>query len=177
MDAAAALFAERGYSATSMRDIASAVEMLPGSIYYHFASKDDLLLAIYEAGVTDITEALEGALMGLHDPWARLEAGMAALVEAVTQPQARTRVIFAVTPDQVPRHREALIAARDAFEVRFSTLIDDLPLAPWVDRQLLKLMLLGAGNHAQLWYSESGSYRAEEIGKAFARFVRAPVEH
>ncbi len=51
LDAAAALFAQRGYAATSMRDIALAVKMLPGSMYYHFASKEELLVAVYEAGV------------------------------------------------------------------------------------------------------------------------------
>ena len=51
LDAAARLFAGKGYAATSMRDIAEACEMLPGSLYYHFAAKEDLLVAVYEAGV------------------------------------------------------------------------------------------------------------------------------
>ena len=45
LDAAARLFAERGYAAASMRDIAEASGMLPGSLYYHFAAKEDLLVA------------------------------------------------------------------------------------------------------------------------------------
>ena len=49
LEAAARLFAQRGYAATSMRDIAQAASMLPGSLYYHFAAKEDLLAAVYEA--------------------------------------------------------------------------------------------------------------------------------
>jgi AcrR family transcriptional regulator len=48
LDEAARLFREKGYAATSMRDIAAAVDMLPGSLYYHFAAKEDLLVAVYE---------------------------------------------------------------------------------------------------------------------------------
>ena len=51
LDAAARLFAEKGYVATSMRDIAQDCGMLPGSLYYHFAAKEDLLVAVYERGV------------------------------------------------------------------------------------------------------------------------------
>jgi AcrR family transcriptional regulator len=56
LDEAARLFREKGYAATSMRDIANAVDMLPGSLYYHFSAKEDLLVAVYEEGVRLITE-------------------------------------------------------------------------------------------------------------------------
>jgi AcrR family transcriptional regulator len=55
---AASLFAQRGYAATSMRDIALGVKMLPGSVYYHFASKEELLVAVYEAGVGELDGAV-----------------------------------------------------------------------------------------------------------------------
>jgi len=62
LDEAARLFREKGYAATSMRDIASAVDMLPGSLYYHFAAKEDLLVAVYEEGVRLITEKVRAAI-------------------------------------------------------------------------------------------------------------------
>ncbi len=169
--AAAELFASQGFNATSMRDIAKAVGMLPGSIYYHFPSKDDLLLAIYEAGVEQITTTFEAAIDS-EDPWQRLQAGTSALIRAVSEESAYTRVIFKVTPDEVPRYRLELITLRDAFEAKFKVLVDDLPLQPWVDKHLLRLMILGAGNHAQLWFSPRGGRSADEIGEQFCRFVK-----
>ena len=62
LDVAASLFAQRGYAATSMRDIALGVKMLPGSVYYHFASKEELLVAVYEAGVGELEGAVQAAL-------------------------------------------------------------------------------------------------------------------
>ena len=175
VEAAAELFANQGYKATSMRDISKAVGMLPGSIYYHFPSKDDLLLAIYESGVERITETLEAAVEPLDDPWDRLQAGMSAHIRAITQESAYTRVIFRVEPDDVPKYKSQLVALRDRFEAQFKSLVDDLPLAPWVDRHLLRLMILGAGNHARLWFSPDGGQSPEEIGARFCRLVRDSI--
>ena len=57
-----------------MRDIAKAVDMLPGSIYYHFSSKDELLVTVYEQGVRRISEKVDTAASAETDPWRRLEA-------------------------------------------------------------------------------------------------------
>ena len=68
LDEAARLFREKGYAATSMRDIATAVDMLPGSLYYHFAAKEDLLVAVYEQGVRLITEKARAAIAKHAEP-------------------------------------------------------------------------------------------------------------
>jgi len=73
LDAAAAQFAERGYHATSMRDLAAASAMTPGAIYFHVASKQALLLAVYEEGVQRLLDRVERAAAAEREPWARLE--------------------------------------------------------------------------------------------------------
>ena len=88
LDAAAVEFARSGYSATSVRDIAAAAGILPGSMYYHFASKEDLLAAVHETGIRRIKERVLAAIETADDPWGRLEAACAAHVE--TRTRART---------------------------------------------------------------------------------------
>ena len=61
--AAARLFAEHGFEATSMRDIAGAVGMLAGSMYYHFPSKEELVAATHGRGVEQIIAAVEAATL------------------------------------------------------------------------------------------------------------------
>ena len=177
LDAAADLFATKGFRETTMRDIASAVGMLAGSIYYHHGSKDELLLAVYEAGVENLVRAFNEAVGQETDPWERLLGGMAVHIAAITRDDAYTRVVNRVWPDQVPKHAEALTVLRDRYERCFRSLIDDLPLEPWVDRRLLRLMILGAGNHAQFWFNPGGRLNAEDIGRAFARFLIDPIAH
>ena len=55
----ARLFAKGGFEATSMRDIAGKAGMLAGSMYYHFPSKNDLIAAVYAAGVAEIGAAVD----------------------------------------------------------------------------------------------------------------------
>ena len=62
LDVSAQQFVEKGFASTSTRDIAKATGMLPGSLYYHFASKDDLLVAVFEEGVQRISAS--GRLRG-----------------------------------------------------------------------------------------------------------------
>ncbi|HEY3553889.1 MAG TPA: helix-turn-helix domain-containing protein [Casimicrobiaceae bacterium] len=51
LNEAARLFGERGFHGTTIRDVVRGVDMLPGSLYYHFAAKEDLLAAVYAEGV------------------------------------------------------------------------------------------------------------------------------
>src|SRR5512146_695459 len=74
LDEAARLFRAQGFHGTSIRDIVRAVDMLPGSLYYHFATKEDLLAAVYAEGVERISARVRAAVDGRNDPWQRLQA-------------------------------------------------------------------------------------------------------
>ena len=62
LDAAAAKFAEQGYRATTVRDLAAATAMTPGAIYFHVPNKQALLLAVYEEGVAAHRRRVEKAV-------------------------------------------------------------------------------------------------------------------
>ena len=55
LDVAVDLFIEQGYAGTSVRDISERLGMTKGSLYYHFASKEDVLNAL----VTPLMEDLD----------------------------------------------------------------------------------------------------------------------
>ena len=175
LDAAAELFSTQGFRETTMRDIANAVGMLPGSIYYHYGSKDDLLLAIYETGVERIVEEFSKAVFPVDKPWERLGVAISAHVGAITRQTPYMRVINRVLPEHVSKHAAALSCLRRRYEDCFRDLIDGLPLAPHVDRSLLRLMVLGAVNHTQFWFEPDGKRTPSEVGDAFARLLIEPI--
>ena len=71
-DVAVRLFGEHGYTGTTMRDIAEAVGVLPGSLYAHIDSKETLLLEIVKEGIARFL-AIEQSLQGsTESPEARL---------------------------------------------------------------------------------------------------------
>src|SRR5579859_953804 len=72
--AASDLFVERGYHDTSMDDIATRVGIAKGTVYLHFASKEDLTLALLEQGVREFTHSLDTILSADGTPRDKLEA-------------------------------------------------------------------------------------------------------
>jgi AcrR family transcriptional regulator len=156
LDVAARLFRERGYHVTSMRDIAHEVGMLSGSIYYHFSSKEELLLAVYEEGLRHIAEQVDVAVDEKNTPWDRLEAGCAAHLEALLELSDYTQVMIRVLPPEGGKVAERLLELRDQYEARFRELIDALALPESADRRYLRLLLMGGLNWSHVWYHPGG---------------------
>lgn len=156
LDVAARLFRERGYHVTSMRDIAREVGMLSGSIYYHFPSKEEMLLAVYEEGLRHIAERVDAAVAARDTPWERLEAGCTAHLEALLELSDYTRVMIRVLPPEGGKVAERLLELRDQYEARFRELIDALALPEPADRRYLRLLLMGGLNWSHVWYHPGG---------------------
>ncbi len=157
LEAAAKHFAERGFAGTSMRDIAKAVGMLPGSLYYHFPSKSALLLAVYGEGVKRIAQAVDQAVVEEVQAWARLEAACRAHLETVLDESPYARVVIRVLPQDAADVAEAMTALRDSYERRLRELIADLDLATDCDQGAFRHLLLGGLNWAQVWYRPGGT--------------------
>ena len=176
LDEAARLFRTRGFEGTSVREIATAVGMLPGSLYCHFETKEALLVAVYVKGVQQIIEAVQSAVAGLTDPWERLEAACVAHLEAILRDDDYAQVVVRVRPADVPVAHESLIELRNSYEDLFTGLIKDLPLARGTDRRLLRLMLVGAMNWSQTWYRPGGSFNPRAIARKFIALLRQGQE-
>ena len=155
LNEAAWLFRQKGYHATSVRDVCSAVGMLPGSLYSHFASKEDLLVAVYQAGIAEISEAVTNA-PAAGDPWARFEAACTAHLEALLKSSDYPQVVVRVLPEDAPGARDELVRLRDSYEAIFVPLIADLPLAAGADRGFLLRLVIGALNSTTTWFRPSG---------------------
>jgi AcrR family transcriptional regulator len=175
LDEAARLFRAQGFHGTSVREIVRAVDMLPGSLYYHFPTKEALLAAVYAEGVRRISDAVESAVAGKDDPWERLEAACIAHLEALLQESDYAQVVIRVRPSDAPSVAPDLVKLRDEYERLFVGLIEGLPLARSADRRSLRLMLLGALNWSQTWY-HPGRDSPRAIAKRFVQLLREPLE-
>lgn len=177
LDEAARLFGSKGYEHTSMRDIAAAFGILPGSLYHHFASKDELFVAVYEAGVTHILDAVSAAVASQQAPWDRLEAACVAHLQVLLQKQSyAAAVITDWSAAQTPSWpvRDALVRQRDRYEEVFEALIAALPLAAGIDRHYFKLGLLGALNWSLTWYRPGRETPATVARRLVALFRPTP---
>lgn len=173
LDAAAGLICRHGYHATSMRDIGRATDMLPGSIYYHFESKEELLVAVYAEGVHRIAERVDAAVARTSEPMKRLEAACVAHLEMLLADSDYAQVVVRVLPEDVPAVSARLTALRDDYEERFREFIAALAL-PRARRRYARLTLLGALNAAQAWYRPGGDSPAR-IARRVLECLREPL--
>jgi AcrR family transcriptional regulator len=174
LDEAARLFRAQGFHGTSVRDIVKAVDMLPGSLYYHFPTKEALLAAVYAEGVRRISEAVTAAVAGRRDPWERLEAACIAHLEALLQESDYAQVVIRVRPADAPSVAAELVRLRDGYERLWADLVHALPLGRGVDRRSLRLMLLGGLNWSQTWYHK-GRDAPRTIAKRFVQLLQEPL--
>jgi len=176
LDQAAKLFRTQGFEGTSVRDIARAVGMLPGSLYCHFATKEELLAAVYLKGVEQISAAVQTAVQLHTDPWERLQAACVAHLESILQDDDYAQVVIRVRPADVALVNQNLIDLRNRYEQLFIDLIKALPLRKGTDRRAFRLLLIGALNSSQTWYRASGKYKPRAIAHQFIALLRQGQE-
>lgn len=174
---AAELIARQGFDGTSMRDIASSVDMLPGSLYYHFPSKEVMLLAIHERVVNDMIKGVESAIAKGKDPWDRLERAAAAHLKGLLGTGNLVTIISPNFPEGREELNQSLKDHRRAYETVFRDLFEDLNVGPGTDRTMLRLQLLGALNWVPVWYKPKGDKTPGKIAKAFVRSIRQDAEN
>ena len=175
--AAAQVFSRKGYGLSTVRDIAEASAMTPGSIYYHYPSKADLLFAVYKQAVTSAVAAFDRAVGEGSQPWEKLECVVVAHLETMLGKgpggEAFAGVFIRMQPYDFPgEHRDALSALRNGYETRFGELLATLPLRPGVDRSLLRLHLVGSLNHVPIWYRDKGRLSPSGIARRIVQMLR-----
>jgi AcrR family transcriptional regulator len=94
--AAARLFAERGYDATSVRQIVEAAGVTKPTLYYHFGSKEGLAQALLTVPMTAFSARLRACLEATDDPVANLAAQVEAHFEFIREDPDRGRFYYAL---------------------------------------------------------------------------------
>jgi AcrR family transcriptional regulator len=112
VDAAAHLFAEKGYEQVSLRRIAEVVGCSQMAMYRHFPDKDALIRHLCDELYTRFTSDLQNRLTRIPDPGVRIEEVVAQFVEFAIRNPNHYRLIF-VTPypsDDTRQARESIAA-------------------------------------------------------------------
>ena len=167
------LFATKCFEATSMRDIAAAADLMSGSLYYHFASKEEMYVAVQDASVSKIYDAVEAAIATVDDPWKRLEgAAIAHLGALLDRSGFRVLVTPMFPPGLAPAVLQKLVAQRDRFERMIEPAIAALPLPAGTDRHIFQKHYLGAINWVGVWYDPDGPLEPAQIARQIVAALR-----
>jgi len=175
-DVASALFRQRGYSGTSVRDIARALDIQGASLYAHVASKQEVLWAIVERMATrfeqaaDVVEAADPGA-AVFGPGVHLISLVRAHVGVLTDDIERAGVFVHEWRALDPGRREVMARRRDAYEARFRAAIRngvESGAFAAVDPALTATYILTALNGLVSWYDPKGRLTAKAIADAYA---------
>jgi AcrR family transcriptional regulator len=133
LEAATDLFSESGYTGTTIRDIATVVGVLPGSLYAHIANKETLLLEIVETGI-DRFLAVTASLDPTASPVELMRLAIKAHVDVVAENPPRTLVVFHQWRYLTGSNRARIVDKRRRYDSRSALLgghISPHPSAVW----------------------------------------------
>ena len=167
---AARLFRERGYLATSIRDIGEAVGISSAALYYHYKNKEELLREVVCQGVRLVHEAVSAAVDCEAELLDKVRAGMRAHVLTSLQHLDFSAVIIQEMRYLGPDNRQLAVDVRDRYEAFWAELGEEAVrrgvLRSGVDAALVRFFGLGAMNWVTTWYHPDGSYSPEQIADA-----------
>lgn len=173
--AAGQLFRQKGFDAATVREIAAAAGMLPGSLHYRYASKEELLLALMERGITSAVAVVRLAIADVRDPLDRVRAALRAHLHLLVRDDEAIYVLLYEGRSLSGPAREHMVRLRDRYDALWDGLLHAAAgtgrIRPEVDLRLVRLFLLGGVNWAAQWFSPTGAYSADVVADAFADMV------
>ncbi len=175
--AAVDLFAEHGYDATSVSQVINRAGVAKGGFYHHFASKDDLLYAVYGDLIDRQLEGMERILAQRMPPAQTLRALIMDLVET-TAGSAREALVFSRELSQLGNRRIVQMRSkRRRYHNAVITLVDDAQgrgqFSPVASPETVAFTIFGMVNEMPRWYRPAGRVRPEQIGTEIADLVLA----
>jgi AcrR family transcriptional regulator len=175
LQSAAAVFRRRGYHGASVDQIASALNMTKGNLYYYFKNKEEILYVCHDYSLDLILRELKDVERSIQTPDRKVHRLIVSFVHLfidVLHGTAWTLDVEALSPPLLKK----VIAKRDRIDKGFRKImqegIDQGIFAP-VDSKLISFAMLGAINWIPRWYDPAGKASASQIAQVFADYLVA----
>lgn len=162
------LFADKGYHATSVRDIAEALGIKAGSLYSHIDAKESLLWEMLNAAADRFFAAVRPILDADLIPLEKLRRVIAAHVKVITSNVTAAAVFSTQWRHLSEPRRSEFTARRDEYEQMFRDLVRDGIRSGAIadmDEKFATLLILSSINWIYQWYKPDGAMTSEEVAR------------
>jgi TetR/AcrR family transcriptional regulator, cholesterol catabolism regulator len=169
--AAAQIFSQKGFHATSMQDIADAVNLQKASLYHHVSSKQEILVEILDRALDLVIKRMQEVMAQPLAPDEMLRQAMIVYLTTLLEHRDLAAVLFLEHRSLEPELHARHIPRRDCFEGLWRSLIQqglDAGLFCCVDPGMAARALLGVANWTITWYRPAGFLTPREIAEQFA---------
>lgn len=170
IEAAAELFAAKGFKATTVRDIADLAGVLSGSLYAHISSKEDLYLEIVRQAARDFHEAVDPITKSSDSPEIKLRRMIYAHLAVIAESLAGARVYLDDNPELSQAVVQEARHLRRDYEMAWDAVLQEGIVQGQFgvrDLSLARLFLLSAINGVARWYRPDGRLSADMIAEEF----------
>ena len=180
LDAATDLFYEKGFTNTTLDDVANVLGVTKPFIYSNFGSKPDLLVEICRIGVGSALDEVERVLADGEPDAQTLRRFIPRYVGAVLRHQKNIAINIREEKNLLPEHARELAEMRHRFMSRIETLLTRASAAAGhtlSDPHVSAFTIVGAISWSTFWYSPSGRLSAEELSQKMTEAVLNLIRH
>jgi len=159
LEVAAQIIRKKGFHATSMQDIADAVNLQKASLYHHISSKQEILLALLDRALDMLTERLQSVTEQDLPAEEKFRLAVRTFLSALNEHHDLVSVLLLEHRSLEPEYHTRHIVRRDRFEKLWRDLIQegmDSGKFTRSDPALTARALLGVMNWTVTWYRPSG---------------------
>lgn len=174
--AAGHLFREKGYAATTIRDIAAAVGMRSGSPFYHFKSKQEMLKAVVLEGMLSALASIEAVVASRLGPRETFQALIRAHLDIILGSGGDfAPVLLHEWRSLSDESRAQIVATKDRYEDIWRKTLSELKDAGLIrdDSSLARLLIFGSINWTAQWYRPDGKLSIDKLARQTAEFFLA----
>ena len=173
LKSAAIAFRRLGYHGATVEQIAAALQMKKGNLYYYYRNKEEILLACHQYSLDRLLALLEEVEQSDAPPDEKLRRLIVSFVHTILD-ELHGTALFLDLEALSPAHRKAVVARRDQFDHGMRRIVSqgiDAGLYRGADAKLLSFAILGAVNWIRRWYHPEGPSTSREIAERFADFL------
>ena len=165
-DKATELFKVKGYTASSMRDLALVLGIEAASLYSHIRSKEEILQSICFRMADAFFEAIDE--ITTTDPLSKLQQAIQVHFEVISENLGASAVFFHEWRHLSEPHLSRFLEMRTRYESFFLDIIHEgmeQKVFRNIDEKFAMMTILSAINWTHQWYREDGKMSKEDIGK------------
>jgi len=175
LKSAAKGFRKLGYHGATVEQIAAALHMKKGNLYYYFKNKEEILFACHQYSLDRLTLLLEEIETGDSAPDEKLRRLVSAFVHTILD-ELHGTALFLDLEALTPSHLKAVIVRRDRFDRGVRRIIEEGVAAGLFaadDVKLITFAMMGAVNWIPRWFRPEGASTSQDIADRFADFFVA----
>lgn len=174
LTAAVQLFAEYGYHAAPLRDIAKITGIQAASIYYHYANKEALLVEIMETHMRQLNANLERILREQHEPLTRLQQAIANHIRLHTSYKNEFFIIDTELRALEGDNRRYMLSLRDHYESLLQELLRDgmeRGVFRSSDVKVSSYAIIAMCTEVSTWFRPNGRLSVQEVIDMYSQFI------